>query len=58
MKAEEIKAKARWFVEEINKGNVDAGDEVFASNLILHRPSFPDIGILNLSRKAGVRISN
>lgn len=43
MTAEEMKAKSRWFIEEVNKGNIDALDEEFASNCVIHRASLPDI---------------
>jgi predicted ester cyclase len=43
MSLKEFKAKYRWATEEVFKGNVDAVDEVCASDVIRHRPPFPDI---------------
>ena len=38
------KIKYRWAVEEAYyKGNVDAFDELYISDVIIHQPPFPDI---------------
>ena len=43
MSTEEIKAKFRWFYEEVfEKGNMDAWDELFSSDFVEHNPPFGD----------------
>jgi ketosteroid isomerase-like protein len=43
-KAEELKAKIRLVADEAwNKGNLDALDEIFATDCVFHRPPDPDI---------------
>ena len=42
--SEEMKAKIRHVIDEAwNKGNLDALDEIYASNYVVHRFPFPDI---------------
>jgi predicted ester cyclase len=42
MQAEEIKTKAKRVVEACNKGNLDVLDEVYATNVVVHRPPLAD----------------
>ena len=53
MSHEEIKAKIRWSGEEAwYNGNVDALDEVYATDYVYHRPPLPDIvGLEGLKQK-------
>jgi hypothetical protein len=42
--SEEMKAKIRHVIDEAwNKSNLDARDEIYASNYVVHRFPFPDI---------------
>jgi predicted ester cyclase len=44
MSLKELMAKGRWATEEAwCKSNLDALDEIFAPDFIIHAPSFPDI---------------
>jgi predicted ester cyclase len=44
MSLEELKVKYRWAKEEsVIKGNVDALDEVYSPDVVIHRTPFPDI---------------
>jgi predicted ester cyclase len=44
MPLEELKVKYHWAKEEaVIKGNLDALDEVYAPDVTIHRPPFPDI---------------
>ena len=44
MSLKELKDKIRWAKEEaVIKGNLDALDEVYTPDGIIHRPPFPDI---------------
>ncbi len=60
MSKEEQKAKVRRAIDEaFNKGNLNAMDEVVASNVVFHQPPMPDVkgleaykGILATLRKA------
>jgi len=58
MSLEGLKTKIRWAGEEAwMKGNVDALGEVYAADLVSHRPPLPDVRGLEASKEyiAGAR---
>jgi len=41
--SEDLKAKLRWGIEELfNKANIDLLGELYAENIVVRRPPFPD----------------
>jgi predicted ester cyclase len=57
MTPEESKAKTRWFVEELNKCNLDSGREVYSSDCLFHYPPGPDVKGLDAWNERFARIS-
>jgi predicted ester cyclase len=43
--AEEIKAKIKTFIEELDKGNPDVIDEFFAPDVVIHMAPNPDMNL-------------
>ena len=58
MLIEEVKTKIRWANQEVwVKGNLDALDEIYRSDCVLHSPPLPDVGGLEAMKEhiAGIR---
>ena len=49
--SEEIRAKIRKHMEEMNKGNIDAMDDLLAPDVVRHQPQSPDIKGLEASKQ-------
>ena len=58
MSLEELKTKIRWVNEEVwVKGNLDAMDEIYTADCVLHSPPLPDVRGLAAAKEhvAGIR---
>ena len=58
MSLEELKTKIRWVNEEVwLKGNLDALDEIYSADCVLHSPPLPDVQGLEAMKEhiAGIR---
>jgi predicted ester cyclase len=52
MLIEELKTKIRWANQEVwVKGNLDALDEIYRSDCVLHSPPLPDVGGLEAMKE-------
>jgi len=56
MLLKELKDKIVWAHEESSKGNVNAFDEVYAPNILLHLPPLPDVRGLEANKQVSAAV--